>query len=478
MHQAIALYFFVVAVILLGLLYIAYPQRHQQAQSKPNFYWSLALALDALGLVAFAFYFLITNGLVQTHWIGTIANTTLFASYLYQTLNFRSLRQDITRVQQRIAWVVIACFGLVWQWTKEYSTPNDRVLYFGLASAALLVWQIIESHKNKQVFSQSVPLKVVMATAIAELVLTVVRVLAFVELPQPLLLAEQLPIVAVAATWFQYAFKTVAYAAINGYWTETITAEKARIDYENHQFRVLSAKQEKIIADLGRLNKAATAGVLTASIAHELNQPLQSAVLNHDMLAREMAADHLNREAVTQLLEEQTQNLHRMSAIVQTMRGVFSESGAKPQTLALHKLVEDLKPLIAPQARKHGIDMHYAYSGECQVNVKASEIQQVILNLLGNAFDALIENRISQPCLKIHVKQEEEWVTCTVEDNGPGIEETHYDEVFKILKTTKSAGMGLGLWLARYITERNHGAIAVGRSTLGGAMLSVRFPVA
>jgi C4-dicarboxylate-specific signal transduction histidine kinase len=283
---------------------------------------------------------------------------------------------------------------------------------------------------------------------------------------------------AVAATWFQYAFKTVAYAAINGYWAETITAEKARADYENQQFRTLSARQEKLIADLGRLNKAATAGVLTASIAHELNQPLQSAVLNHDMLEQEFAAPQPDRQAVAELLKEQTQNLHRMAAIVQTMRGVFSESGAKPQVLALHKLVEDLSPLIAPQARKHGIEIRYQHEPDSQVSVKASEVQQVILNLLGNAFDALIERHVAQPLVQVSVKQEGEQVVCTVEDNGPGIDEAHYDEVFKILKTTKSAGMGLGLWLARYITERNHGSIAVDRSPLGGARLSVYFPKA
>lgn len=172
MHQAIALYFFVVAVILLGLLYIAYPQRLHQVHSKPILFWSLALAFDVFGLVAFALYFLITNGLVQTHWIGTFANTGLFASYVYQTLNFRSLRQEITHVQQRIAWIAVLVFGVLWQITKEMSTPNDRVLYFGLSSVLLLIWQIAEARKNKQTFANSLPLKVVVFTVNAELVLT------------------------------------------------------------------------------------------------------------------------------------------------------------------------------------------------------------------------------------------------------------------------------------------------------------------
>lgn len=142
----------------------------------------------------------------------------------------------------------------------------------------------------------------------------------------------------------------------------------------------------------------------------------------------------------------------------------------------LYRLVDGLRPLISGQADKHGIEVRYVQFGEGLVRIKASEVQQVILNLLGNAFDALIAAGTAQPLVRITVAAEETAVICTVEDNGPGIPDELHDEVFKILKTTKFASMGLGLWLARYITQRNQGRIDVGHSPLGGAMLTIRFP--
>ena len=186
--------------------------------------------------------------------------------------------------------------------------------------------------------------------------------------------------------------------------------------------------------------------------------------------------DRRDTEAIQELLAEQGESLQRMSAIIQTMRGVFSESGAKRQILDLYRLVKGLGPLISAQAEKNGIEVQYVQFGDGLVRVKASEVQQVILNLLGNAFDALIANHTQQPMVRITVTAQESWVVCAVEDNGPGIPADLHEEVFKILKTTKNASMGLGLWLARYITQRNQGSIEIGDSELGGAKLVVRFP--
>ena len=103
-------------------------------------------------------------------------------------------------------------------------------------------------------------------------------------------------------------------------------------------------------------------------------------------------------------------------------------------------------------------------------------MQQVILNLVGNAFDALISHKTQQPVVHISVTCEGNQVVCSVADNGPGIAHDMHEEVFKILKTTKNSGMGLGLWLARYITERNQGSIHVSTSEWGGACMSIRMP--
>jgi signal transduction histidine kinase len=497
MNHFIALYFFVIAVLLSGLFYIARTSGDTTSHQQSRRYWSVALTLDVAGVLLFCAFFMILDPLAEPRSIGTLANTALFGAFVYQALSFRALRQKVSLTGSRVACAVVIVFGVLWQSSRGLATAEVKGLLFGLSTSALLVWQIVETYRNQQQLALSLPLRLVMATLVAELGWTLVRAWAFAGVQSPMIRTEQIPLIAIAATWLQLACKVVGYAAVTGYWVQVVTDTKTRVDIENQQFRVLNQQQEKLIADLGRLNKAATSGVLAASIAHELNQPLQSALLNHEMLAQELGAgapsaavgvtaevrmgldgatDRRDTEAIHELLAEQGESLQRMSAIIQTMRGVFSESGAKRQILDLYRLVKGLGPLISAQAEKNGIEVQYVQFGDGLVRVKASEVQQVILNLLGNAFDALIANHTAQPMVRITVTAHESWVVCTVEDNGPGIPTDLHEEVFKILKTTKNASMGLGLWLARYITQRNQGSIEISDSELGGAKLTVRFP--
>ena len=158
------------------------------------------------------------------------------------------------------------------------------------------------------------------------------------------------------------------------------------------------------------------------------------------------------------------------------MRGVFSESGAKPHKIDLFALCKNLDLLLNAQTNKRGIRVEYLQDGDTHIHARASELQQVALNLMGNAFDALIASQTVHPHVRVRVRRLNNQVLWTVEDNGPGIAPELQPEVFNILKTTKSEGMGLGLWLARYITERNGGHITAARSELGGAEFTLTFP--
>lgn len=290
MNYFIALYFFVIAVLLSGLFYIARTSGDTTSHRQSRQYWSLALLLDGVGVLLFSLFFLITDPLAEPRSVGTLANTALFGAFVYQALSFRALRLNVSQTTSRIALVMVVAFGLLWQSGRGLATPEVKGILFGSASAVILLWQIVETHKNQQQLALSLPLRLVMVTIVAELVWTLARVWVFAEMTHPMLRTELIPPIAIAATWLQLACKVVGYAAVTGYWVQVVTDTKTRVDIENQQFRVLSQQQEKLIADLGRLNKAATSGVLAASIAHELNQPLQSAMLNHEMLAHELSA--------------------------------------------------------------------------------------------------------------------------------------------------------------------------------------------
>jgi C4-dicarboxylate-specific signal transduction histidine kinase len=96
--------------------------------------------------------------------------------------------------------------------------------------------------------------------------------------------------------------------------------------------------------------------------------------------------------------------------------------------------------------------------------------------LVANAFDALDEKPAAEKKIRISVDDWNGQVRCRIEDSGNGIPDHMHDQVFRFLKTSKSTGMGLGLWLTKYIVEKNLGKITVSRSELGGAMFTIEFP--
>jgi C4-dicarboxylate-specific signal transduction histidine kinase len=165
-----------------------------------------------------------------------------------------------------------------------------------------------------------------------------------------------------------------------------------------------------------------------------------------------------------------------MAQIITTLRGVFTESGAQMQRVDLFEVINGLDLLIQPQARKRGITLEYQIFPDCFVDVKFSEIQQVLLNLVGNAFDALVNYKPAKPQVVIQLYKTNDYVVCCIEDNGPGISEEEQDNMFKFLKTSKADGMGLGLWLSKYIIGRCHGEIGVTRSQIGGAAFQIKLP--
>ena len=475
MKLLVGLFFVVIALILLGVLLISRDVFQHKSRNSAENYWALALALDVLGLFCFGWYMATALDFNQPTLIGAVANTAMMVAYIFQALNIRALRKEISPKSKGLAIATVALIGTIWYVARQYTTPEQRTFCVAFFTSCVLTWQLLEIRFGKESLWALEPIRALFYLVLLEFSLTSVRVVIFSGM-SPLIQVEQVPMVVLIAIWLQMGLKVLTYALIKGYWQNINAQEKARIHVENTQFRILNARQEKLIADLGRLNKAATAGVLAASVAHELNQPLQASSLNVEMLQQMLTEQPPDVEAALGMLTHQQEDLARMASIVSTMRGVFSESGAKPHPMDLFALCKNLDLLVNAQTNKCGIRIEYIHEGDTQIQARASELQQVALNLMGNAFDALIAHQTKDPCVRISVRRLDAQVVWTVEDNGPGIAPDLQPEVFNILKTTKSEGMGLGLWLARYITERNGGHITAGHSELGGAQFTLSFP--
>ena len=466
--------FIVFSLILIGLFLISSPNHKAKTQSSQ--YWSLAVGADGIGLLLMSFTLLTQTSLSQPLLMKTAANTMLFASLVCKTASISALRVEITSTQKKIMLAAVVMFAIIFDFSQHISTMTERLIGFAVLASLLFSWQLVGIKQIERLENNSKFLRVTFWSIFGELSLTLARFIAAALISFEITQPDQVPAMVVLIILLQYGMKIVSYCALVGYWSETLAIEKTTAEMEAAQFKVLNERQEALIADLGKLNKVATAGVLAASIAHELSQPLQATLLNNEFARQEIETQPLQLNTLRTVLAEQTDSINRMVDTINTMRGVFTATESKPKTVDLFDVVDRLKPLLIPQAQKNNIEIEYLRSGVATVTIKVSEIQQALLNLATNAIQALTTQGTANPRIRIHVATTEAWVTCQIEDNGTGIPAHKQNDLFKFLAKSNTSGMGLGLWLTKYIVERNAGTINAGVSDLGGAMFTIELP--
>jgi PAS domain S-box-containing protein len=208
---------------------------------------------------------------------------------------------------------------------------------------------------------------------------------------------------------------------------------------------------------LRKTEKLAAAARLAATVAHEINNPLE-AVGNLIYLAK--AAPGMPAAATQQLTLAETE-LDRVSHITRQTLGFYHESNA-PDKVEVPALVESVLKLYSNKFRSKNIIVECNF-GECPpIQGWPGELKQLISNLVSNAADAVSANGTLKVALSSVEHSDGEAVQLRIEDNGPGIAEHHLDRIFEPFFTTKKdVGTGLGLWVAREIAERHGGDIQV-----------------
>jgi signal transduction histidine kinase len=476
MKIAIVLFFLVIAFVMLGLLFASKPYFTQQAPSRPSLYWPLALGLNALAIFLFALHLAVATDLENPSLIATLANLILISALLFQAIFFRSLRTRIDTKFSVGAVFISLLFGAVFETFKLQTNAAGRIISVGSFMLPIIAWQIYEVFKSARA-SNSHQLNFLLYTTSIEFILTAARIVVVANIRDDLISIEQATILLVIVTWVLLAAQVLGYSAMNGYWAEHIAKQNASFESDSIRIHKLLAEQTKLINDLSRLNKMASAGALTASIAHELSQPIQSLSLNAE-LVHQLSSDRSppSLKTLTEISLNLLEDVRRTVDIVSTLRNVFTHEKNPTQVLCLSTQLEKLNPLFQSQSAKFGITTKVILGSRRQINANSSELQQVALNIFNNACDALKHVEIIDKKISIQTYDEGEWVYCRIEDNGPGIPVEDQEEVFAILKSSKQSGMRIGLWLCKHIVERSHGNIWVENSLLGGAALVIRFP--
>jgi signal transduction histidine kinase len=229
------------------------------------------------------------------------------------------------------------------------------------------------------------------------------------------------------------------------------------------------------------LNGTAMAGALSASVAHELGQPLQSILSNTEAAQMLLAAKPPDLDQIREVLSDIRQSDQRASEIIQHLRKLLKRrSDIELQEFDFNDAIAEALRILSPEARKRRIILTKSgVSMALLVRADQIHLQQVILNLVTNAMDA-IDNCVTETrniTIQTALAAGTE-VEVSVMDSGPGIPQAKLKDVFKTFYTTKQHGTGLGLSIARTIVGTYGGKIWVENGAAGGAIFRFTVPLA
>jgi len=232
-------------------------------------------------------------------------------------------------------------------------------------------------------------------------------------------------------------------------------------------------------AELAHVARISMMGELAASLAHELNQPLTAILSNAQAALRFMAANSPDLEEVREILKEIVQDNSRASEIIRRIRALVKKEDLEFVPVDVASVVADVMLLVHGDAVLHNVQVSFEASPDLpRVRGDRVQLQQVILNLLLNAFDALKGCREKDRRVLLRVEREDaHTVKVMVRDRGTGLNSDNFDKLFKPFFTTKRDGLGMGLSICRSIVQA-HGGRMWAENDLGyGATFCFTVPV-
>ena len=224
--------------------------------------------------------------------------------------------------------------------------------------------------------------------------------------------------------------------------------------------QVTEARLQELQSELVHISRLSAMGEMASTLAHELNQPL-SAIANYMKGSRRLleATDDETAQRVREALDKAAAQALRAGDIIRRLRDFVSRGESEPRVESIAKLVEEASALALVGAKEHGIRVRFQFDPRADlVLADRVQIQQVLLNLMRNAVDAMIEGERRELVLSTN-RLPGNMLEVVVADTGPGIAEEIAGQLFQPFVTTKREGMGVGLSISRTIIDAHGGRI-------------------
>jgi C4-dicarboxylate-specific signal transduction histidine kinase len=260
--------------------------------------------------------------------------------------------------------------------------------------------------------------------------------------------------------------------------TDRIQTEKALKESE-HRLKEVMASRALLQDEVKHLDRVATMGTLTAAIAHEINQPLAAILSNSQAALRFLNAKQPNLRQVHEALEDIVSDDKRAAEVIQRLRMMLRKEELEFEPLDINHVIQEIVELIQSEIIMVNATVAMDFEAELPpVYGDRIQIQQVILNLLVNALDALKgqPEKIREVRLSTRIGEAGN-ILVTVTDSGPGIEDQKLETIFEAFHTTKTKGIGMGLPISKSIVEQHDGRIWASNNPGSGAVFDFTLPI-
>jgi signal transduction histidine kinase len=248
---------------------------------------------------------------------------------------------------------------------------------------------------------------------------------------------------------------------------------------ERRRRRLAEVESRQRLVELAHVNRYSTVGELTTSIAHELNQPLGAILANTETAELMLQGPSPNLGEVGEILADIRRDDQRASEVIRRLRSVLKKTPFEVQDIDLTETAREAIGFVRVLAEGRHVALNYApLATGLHIRGDPVQLQQVILNLVVNAIDAISEARTEKREVTVTTSRSGAYAEIRVGDTGPGIAADDMNNVFNPFFTTKPDGMGMGLAIVRTIIEAHHGQIVAENQPWGGALFTIRLPIA
>lgn len=432
MNITIPFIFFTIAIIQIGIFINSISIIKIYPNEKALKYWAGSLILSSIGITAIAVGAMLAASLHRGTFFSTISNTIHFISIIFLIFYAKNLKKEITAKDKKVFTLLTIFYFFGFEIIRKNGDFIDRQTFtacMGVLAYFLLLLEI----RQQKLFNDSYYLKVFAITSIIEFILIIIRVI--VLLPNDYGFIDSLndvPLIPTLLLWILLMVNVWSYISINGYWTERISNLNTINLIENTKIKLLLNEKYKLINSLVTANKTAISSALSASIAHEINQPLGAMKTN---------SQHLNllikgkKEKI--LIRNIIKDNDRAAKIITTLQSMFSNNKSIYRSEIFDTFVQSLEPIFKESIKEKNIRIKFLLNSSAKVNMNIVELRQVFSNLIQNSIDALSLTSKKNKVIKIKTFTKNNKLFCSVTDNGPGYQEKCRAKYLNFMKAQK-----------------------------------------